>query len=94
LFFELGFQPPIGQVEGYHIARQTACKSDNIRCAEFILCLMTFMPPSQAACEQRLSRLWLLPIIKRKKKTAPETLAPRAQAGPVPINIGERRGGE
>jgi len=55
---------------------------------------MTFMPPSQAALRTALVTAMAFAHHKAQEKTAPETLAPRAEAGPVPINIGERRGGE
>jgi len=72
----------------------TGVQTREIRCAEFILCLMTFMPPSQAALRTALVTAVAFARHKAQEKTAPETLAPRAEAGPVPINIGERRGGE
>jgi hypothetical protein len=90
----VGFEPPVGQPRAYHIVRQRACKSDKIRYAEFILCLTICMPPSQAALRTALVTAMAFAHHKAQEKTAPETLAPSAKAGPVPINIGERCGGE
>jgi hypothetical protein len=64
-----------------------------IRCAEFILCLMAFMPPPHAALRTALVTAMAFAHHKAQEKTAPEALA-KAQGQPVPINFGERRGGE
>jgi hypothetical protein len=60
--------------------------------AEFILCLMAFMPPPHAALRTALVTAMAFAHHKAQEKTAPEALAPHA--GPVPINFGERCGGE
>src|SRR5437879_3816667 len=51
--FWLGFEPPVGRGP-YHIALKSARKSEEIRCAEFILCAGIIMPPSQAALRTAL----------------------------------------
>jgi hypothetical protein len=77
-----------------YIARQTPCKSSKVRCAEFILCRMIFMPPSQAALRTALVRAMAFAHHKAQEKTAAGNLGFTPEAGPVPINIGERCGGE
>ena len=54
----------------YHIARQSACKSAKLRCAELSFA-DAFMPPRRRPCGQRLSWRWLFPIIERKKRPHP-----------------------
>jgi len=63
-----------------------------IRCAEFILARAIIMPPPHAALRTALVTAMAFAHHKAQEKTAPEALAPRA--GPVPINFGERCGGE
>jgi len=77
-----------------YIARQTPCKSSKVRCAEFILCRMIFMPPSQAALRTALVRAMAFAHHKAQEKTAAGNLGFTPEAGAVPINIGERCGGE
>jgi hypothetical protein len=60
--------------------------------AEFILCLMTFMPLPHAALRTALVTAMAFAHHKAQEKIAPEALA--ARAGPVPINFGERCAGE
>jgi hypothetical protein len=62
--------------------------------AEFILCLMTFMPPPHAALRTALVTAMAFAHHKAQEKTAALDLGVTRQAGPVPINIGERSGGE
>jgi hypothetical protein len=54
---------------------------------------MTFMPTPQTALRTALVRAMAFAHHKAQEKTAPEALA-KAQGQPVPINFGERRGGE
>jgi hypothetical protein len=58
-----------------YIARQTPCKSSKVRCAEFILCRMIFMPPSQAALRTALVTAMAFAHHKAQEKTALEALA-------------------
>src|SRR6202011_5515945 len=57
-----------------------------LRCAEFILCLMDFMPPPQAALRTALVTAMAFPHHRAQEKTAPEAQR-NSRAGPVPINM-------
>jgi hypothetical protein len=60
--------------------------------AEFILRAMAFMPPPHTALRTSLVTAMAFAHHKAQEKTVPKGLA--KAAGPVPINIGERCGGE
>jgi hypothetical protein len=53
----------------YHIVRQGSCKPQKFRLAEFILCLMSIMPPSQAALRRALVRAMAFAHHKAQEKT-------------------------
>src|ERR1700709_2082854 len=52
----------------YHIVRQGSCKPQKFRLAEFILCLMSIMPPSQAALRRALVRAMAFAHHKAQEK--------------------------
>src|ERR1700754_3473995 len=52
----------------YHIAWQGPCKSDKFRSTEFVLCLMSIMPPSQAALRRALVRAMAFAHHKAQEK--------------------------
>jgi hypothetical protein len=81
-------------VGAYHIARQSLCKSEKLRCAEFILCLMIFMPLLQAALRTALVTAMAFAHHKAQEKVAPEALAELPGEGVPNSIIGERCGGE
>jgi hypothetical protein len=52
----------------YHIAWQGPCKSEKFRLAEFSRCLMSIMPPSQAALRTTLVRAMAFAHHKAQEK--------------------------
>src|SRR4029079_4292719 len=70
-FLLLFFDEPCGGA--YHIARQSLCKSEKLRCAEFILCLMIFMPLLQAALRTALVTAMAFAHHKAQEKLAPRS---------------------
>jgi len=48
--------------------RQDTCKSEKFRLAEFLLCLMSIMPPSQAALRRALVRAMAFAHHKAQEK--------------------------
>src|SRR4051794_33171966 len=92
-----GFERPPLLGRPYHIAQQRACKSNKLRCAEFILPLMIFMPPQQAALRTALVRPMAFAHHKAQEKGSRKHRTRDLGEMPdraVPINIGERCGGE
>jgi flagellar biosynthesis component FlhA len=59
----------------YHIVRQGSCKPQKFRSTEFVLCLMSIMPPSQAALRRALVRAMAFAHHKAQEKI--EKTAPR-----------------
>jgi hypothetical protein len=52
----------------YHIVWHDTCKSEKFRLAEFLLCLMSIMPPSQAALRRALVRAMAFAHHKAQEK--------------------------
>src|SRR5450432_1094344 len=67
-----------------------------LRYAELMKRRPVACPSNRPPCGQRLSSLWLFPIIERKKKSHQDRIPSGVVAGRTHanFNIGERRGGE
>jgi hypothetical protein len=57
------------------------CKSNKFRLAEFVLCLMSIMPPSQAALRRALVRAMAFAHHKAQEKIEKMTAPDRQEAG-------------